>query len=106
MFNKVCVLMVLQLWFMMGSVFAEGITIVVSPTATVTGTSITLGQLAQISGDDTAWVESLGRLKLGNAPSPGSRVVLTKELLRIRLAATGSNFSGIVWNIPDVITVD
>lgn len=105
MLNKIVVLMVLQLWFVIGSGFAQGITIVVSPTASVGGPLITLGQVAEISGDDTPWVNSLGQLKLGNAASPGSSVVLTKELLNMRLVATGSDFSGIVWSIPDSITV-
>jgi len=97
--------MVLQLWFMMGSVFAEGITVVVSPDARVEGSFITLGQLAEISGDDTLRVKSLSQLKLGSAPLPGSSIVLTRELFNIRLANAGSDFSGITWQIPDSVTV-
>lgn len=105
MLNKISLLIVLQLCIMVGLVFGQGITIVVSPEARVEGAFITLGQLAEISGTDTAWVKSLGQLKLGTAPSLGSSIVLTKELLNMRLAATGSNFSGIVWEIPESVTV-
>lgn len=66
---------------------------------------MTLGQLAEISGDDVEWVNSLRQLKLGSAPPLGSSAVLTKELLNMRLRATGSDFSGIVWRIPDTVTV-
>lgn len=105
MVNKICLLIVLQLCMVVGSVFGEGITISVAPEARVDGAFITLGQLAVITGTDTAWVKSLGQLKLGTAPSPGSSIVLTKELLNMRLAATGSNFSGIVWEMPESVTV-
>lgn len=105
MLHKIGLLIVLQLCMMVGSVFGEGITITVAPEARVEGAFITLGQLAEITGTDTKWVKSLEQLKLGTAPSPGSSIVLTRELLNMRLAATGSNFSGIVWNMPDTVTV-
>jgi len=66
---------------------------------------MTLGQLAEISGDDVEWVNSLRQLKLGSAPPLGSSIVLTKEVLNMRLRATGSDFSGIIWKIPDAVTV-
>lgn len=84
---------------------AEGITIVVAPESKVEGGVITLGQLAEVSGDDVEWVKSLRQLKIGSAPALGSSLVLTKELLGIRLAATGSDLSGIVLKIPDVVTI-
>lgn len=105
MLNKICLLIVLQLWIVIASVCAEGITIVVSPEVRVVGTSITLGQLAEISGEDIGRVRSLGQLKLGNAPFPGNSIVLTKELLNMRLAATGSDLNDIAWTIPDSIMV-
>lgn len=105
MLNKIGLLIVLQLWFVIGSVFAEGITIVVASEARVIGSFITLGQLAEISGEDIGRARSLGQLKLGYAPRPGSSVVLTKEILNMRLLATGSNLNDIVWTIPDSIMV-
>lgn len=105
MFNKICLLILLHMYLLMSPIFAEGITISVAPEARVEGAFITLGQLAEISGDDAFWVDSLRQLKLGSTPTPGNSIVLTKDLLRMRLAATGSNFNGIVWNIPDSIKV-
>jgi len=103
--RKIWLLMVLQLWFMTNSVFAEGITVVVASEARVEGSFITLGQLAEISGEDAAAVKSLREIKLGSAPLPGSSLVLTRELLNMRLASASSDFNGITWNIPDFITV-
>lgn len=87
------------------SIFAEGIKIIVAPESKVEGGVITLGQLADVSGDDVEWVRSLRQLKLGSAPPLGSSTVLSKELLNMRLRATGSDFSGIVWQIPESVTV-
>lgn len=104
MAKKVCLLLLLlSLWS--HCVFAGGISIVVSPESKIEGEFITLGQIAEISGDDAPWVNSLRQIKLGNAPPPGSSTVLTKDILNMRLAAAGSDFSGIVWKIPDAITV-
>ena len=103
--NKVCLLLLMQLWLLMNSAFAEGITVIVAPAARVDGAFITLGQLAEITGEDQAEVDRLRQLKIGNAPAPGSSVVLTKELLGMRLAGTGADFSGIAWMVPDLVTV-
>lgn len=105
MLNKICLLVLLQLWLVINPSYAQGIRIVVSPAAKVVGPLITLGELAQISGDDVLWIKSLGQLKLGSAPSLGKSLVFTKELLNMRLAAAGSDFSGILWEIPDSVTV-
>lgn len=105
MFNKVWMLILLQLWLLIAAANAEGITIVMSPEVRVEGAFITLGQLADISGDDMTRVSSLRQLKLGSAAAPGSSIVLTKELLGMRLAATGSDFRDIEWKIPDTVKV-
>lgn len=105
MLNKICLLIMMQLWLIVGAAFAAGITIVVAPQAKVEGPVITLGQIAEISGDDSEWIKSLGQIKLGSTPTLGSSVVLTNELFHTRLAATGSDFSGIVWKIPETITL-
>jgi len=103
--NKVWVLIILYLCLGSHQVAAEGIQITIMPEAKVEGNVLTLGQIAQISGDDKDWVDSLRQLKLGNSPTAGNSIVLTKELITMRLAAAGSNFSGIVWQIPDAVTV-
>ncbi|MBP2627201.1 MAG: flagella basal body P-ring formation protein FlgA [Firmicutes bacterium] len=105
MLSKVCYFLLIQLLLVLNVAFAEGITIVIAPEAKIEGSFITLGQIAEISGDDAAWVNSLRLLKIGSAPSLGSSLVLSKELLHMRLAATGSDFSGIVWKTPETVIV-
>lgn len=105
MLNKICLLVLLHMLILVSPIFAEGITIIVAPEARVEGAFITLGQLAEVRGDDVPWVNSLCQLKLGSTPAPGSSIIMTKDLLRMRLAATGSNFRGIVWDIPDNVKV-
>lgn len=105
MLNKICLLILLQLWCMINLVFAESITIVVVPETRVEGAVITLGQIAEISGEDSGRVRSLEQLKLGNAPLPGGSLVLTKDLLNMRLANTGADLTGIAWKIPDSVLV-
>ena len=90
---------------MINLVFAESITIVVVPETRVEGAVITLGQIAEISGEDSGRVRSLEQLKLGNAPLPGGSLVLTKDLLNMRLANTGADLTGIAWKIPDSVLV-
>jgi len=85
-------------------VFASAIVITVAEQATVQGPVITLGDLAQITGDDTAHIQSLRQVKLGSAPAPGNSLFLTSQLLVMRLGGV-VNEQGIVWNIPASITV-
>lgn len=105
MLNKVCLLILLHICLLMSSTFAEGITIVMPSEVSIEGAFMTLGQLADISGDDDALITKLRQFKLGSAPFPGSSLVLTKELLTMRLGSMGSNVSGIVWQIPEAVTV-
>ena len=105
MLTKVCFLIMLQMTLLISSTFAEGLTIIMPPQVSIEGAMMTLGQVADISGDDELLVEKLRQFKLGSAPVPGSSVVLTKELLVMRLASLGSAVSGIVWQMPETVTV-
>lgn len=105
MLHKAGLLVLFSIWMFMNSVFAEGITVTVNPSVRMEGTYMTLGQLADISGDDEKRVTGLRQLKLGSAPSPGNSMVLTKEILGMRLAGAGTDLSGIIWSIPDAVTV-
>ena len=103
--HKVGLLILLCIWTLMNTAAAEGVSVTVATSARVEGTYITLGQLAEISGDDAQRIAGLRQLKLGSAPSPGNSMVLTKETLGMRLAGAGSDLGGIVWQIPDAVTV-
>jgi flagella basal body P-ring formation protein FlgA len=85
--------------------WAAGISVSVPAESTVQGPSIILGEIADISGDDETKVNALRALKLGSAPQPGGRMVLTRELLGSRLAAAGSDLSGITWMVPEYVTL-
>lgn len=98
-------LILLLLWLMIPQVQAAGITITVNPESTVVGPSLALGDLAQITGEDTARVQALKIVKLGNAPTPGTKMGLTAEALGARLSASGADFTDVIWQVPSVISI-
>ncbi|VBB08916.1 flga cterm: flagella basal body p-ring formation protein flga [Lucifera butyrica] len=105
MLRKAGWLLIFLLFWGTGQALAGGIAIVVHEQAVVTGSVITLGDIADVSGSDSARVEALREISLGNAPAPGSDVVLTPELLGARLAASGADFSGVSWQTPQTVYV-
>ena len=64
-----------------------------------------MGRFAKIIGADNAKVETLKKVNLGSAPSPGSRMVLNNELLGMRISAASLNYNDVTWYIPDNITI-
>jgi flagella basal body P-ring formation protein FlgA len=102
---KIAGLILLVLHLLTGGALANEVSVILSDQVTVQGPSLLLGELASISGDDADRVKALRELKVGNAAVPGSSVVLPKALLRMRLAATGADLTGITWQIPAVVTV-
>ncbi len=84
---------------------AAGLTVTVSAESTVVGPVMTLGELADIAGDDKDRIKALAAAKLGNAPSPGHRVVLSGDILMTRLGGTGLDFSDVSWQVPANIVV-
>lgn len=93
------------LWLCAVPAWAAGVAVAVNAEATVTGPYITLGELAAISGDDQERIKTLGVLKLGNAPPPGQKMVLTSDMLGARLASAGADYSGITWQVPATFVV-
>lgn len=71
----------------------------------VSGPDILLGDIATFSGEDANRIYELKQLKIGNAANPGNSIVLTNELLGIRLTAAGGNYADVVWNVEQPITV-
>ena len=58
-----------------------GVTVTLPGEAQITGTEITLGQVAEVTGDDPAEVERVRAASLGYAPAPGySRVLLAPRI--------------------------
>lgn len=96
--------LVAALWFLAAPAWAA-VTVTVNAETTVVGPALTLGELATVAGDDAERVKALNAAKLGNAPSPGHRVMLTGEMLGARLAATGLDLGGITWQVPATVVV-
>lgn len=105
MSKRVCLLILFQICLLIRLVFAESTVVVIDEQARVSGAVINLGQLAKISGDDEENNQKLRQLKIGDAPVPGSSFVLTKEIITMRLAATGTDLASVMWVIPDRVTV-
>jgi len=93
------------LWLCAAPALAAGVTVAVNAEATVSGPFITLGELAAITGDDQDRIRALGVLKLGNAPPPGQKMVLTRDMLGTRLASAGADYNGITWAVPATFVV-
>ncbi|HEV8001041.1 MAG TPA: flagellar basal body P-ring formation chaperone FlgA [Planctomycetaceae bacterium] len=78
---------------------ADATEICFRPSASVTGTTVTLKDVATVSGGDAQIVKRLEQTVLGPAPAPGRSTRLEFEEMRSRLEATGlstadANFSG------------
>lgn len=105
MLIRVCLILFLQLSFLMNITFAQGVTISIPTEVKIDGPFMTLGEVADIKGDDLEWINRLKQLKIGSAATPGGYMVLTKELLGVRLVTTGFDLKDINWNVPDRVTV-
>lgn len=91
--------------FSLSLVFASPIEITTRDKVEVLGPDILLGDIADFSGDDTERIYELQRLKIGNAANPGGSVVLTSELLGIRLIAACGDYTDVIWNVEQPITI-
>ncbi|MCC5464211.1 flagellar basal body P-ring formation chaperone FlgA [Pelosinus baikalensis] len=105
MSKRVCLLILFQICLFISSAFAEGTRVVIDEQVRVNGATISLGQVATISGDDEENNQKLRQVKMGDAPVPGSSFVLTKEVINMRLAAAGIDLTRVMWIIPDRVTV-
>ncbi len=84
---------------------AKSIAITVAAEPLVRGPMLTLGELAAITGDDAVEIEHFRRIALGSAPPPGGKLTLTREMLGMRLAASGADFANVIWEVPAAIVI-
>lgn len=83
-----------------------GVRVIVLSEVIVTGPQLTLGDIAQIDGDDAARITNLKKIPLGGAPVPGTKTVLSREVLTTRLIASQTDLSGIAWEpVPEAIAI-
>lgn len=102
MTKNVVLLVMLLLFVLAVPVGAAELTVSFNDNIVVTGPTITLGEVATIEGDSA---DRLHSIKLGSAAAPGGHVVLTPELISMRLSSSGADFTGVTWHIPPVVTV-
>ncbi len=81
-------------------VFAANVSVAVKPETKVIGPWVTLGDIAVVSGESLERVKKLKELNLGEAPDPGTTVLMTPESLEPKLIATHADFSAITWSVP------
>lgn len=105
MLKKICWILGCCWFFLLYPVYAEGIVVAVPREVHVTGSQLTLGDIAEVSGDGEARIASLRQIRLGSMPTPGNSIVLTKEALGERLVSSGADLNGITWEIPEAISI-
>lgn len=105
--RKVLLSLLILLGTLSGLTYAEeaSVTVNVYDACNVNGPDVLLGEIADVFGYDNSRIEQLRNLKVANAAAPGEDLVLTSELLGIRLSSAGVDFSGITWNIPPTIKI-
>ena len=105
MFKRCILLLSAYLLIMTGAACAAGVTITVAGQAKIGGPFVLLGDIAEIKSNDGLETASWRSLQLAAAPPPGMSQVWTQSYLGARLAATGADFSGVVWQVPEQITL-
>lgn len=101
---KRVLLLTVVLWYQTAALGWAALTVTIAPQAIVAGPEIELGEVAAISGEPTPAISRLAALTLGPAPRPGSSMVLTPELIMMRLSPLPSE-PGIEWELPVTLTV-
>lgn len=99
------ILCVAGIFFTGGQAAAQELTISVAAESAVTGQYFTLGDIANISGDDSQRIAELRQIKLGHAPIPGQSYAIAGEILIARLNAANVDLSGINWQIPPQVKI-
>ena len=92
-----CMLLILALG---PAAFAANVTVAVKSEAKIQGSHLSLGDIAEVSGEDPGRVRELKALSLGDAPAPGTTWYMTPATLEPKLAATQADFSQITWSVP------
>jgi len=84
---------------------ADIVKISVQAEAVVTGPALTLGDIAVVEGDDAGRVAMFRQIPLGPAPAPGSTFEMSWADVASRLAASGVDFAGVVWQTQPAVTI-
>lgn len=94
-----------MIWLITPTVFAANLSIAVRPESEVKGPWLTLGDIADVSGDSAERVKLFRELPLGDAPKPGTTEYLTPASLEPKLAANRVDFAAITWSVPPQLKI-
>lgn len=99
----------LYTWFLVicciCSAFAGDISISASKNVVVNQSTITIGDIASVAGDDTDLVQQIRQVSLGNAPALGFVRNMEKSYIDIRLRQTRIDPTRIALLLPDTIEI-
>ena len=104
MSNKV-VIVLFWLALLSSTTYASAVTVTIPEQVTVSGVAFTLADIATITGDDDAKIQTLGKCRMGSSPAPGNSMTLTPDLITMRLSGSHISLSDIAWQIPATIRI-
>ncbi len=95
------------MWFLLlaAPVYASAVTVTIPEQVTVSAAAFTLADIATITGDDAERIRAIGNCRMGSSPAPGFSMILTPELITMRLLGSHVDSENITWRIPAVIKV-
>jgi len=105
MIKKIVLVFMTLFMLLPNFVIASSIEITTYDKVEISGPDILLGDIATFSGEDANHIYELKQLKIGNAANPGNSIVLTNELLGARLVGAGGDYTDVVWNVQQPITI-
>lgn len=71
----------------------------------VDGPDVLLGDMAEIETEDAGLAAKLRGVKIANAAAPGDDLILTPQLVSVRLAGANLNYWDFVWDFPDRVRI-
>lgn len=80
-------------------------TVSVHERSEVDGPDVLLGDVADIMSEDTSMAERLRTVKIANAAAPGDDLILTPQLVSIRLAGANLKYGDFAWAFPEKVRV-
>lgn len=83
----------------------DKIRVFLAETAAVSGDEYTLGEIAELQGNDSALVERIAQLEVGRSPLPGRNLTVTRSLLLSRLRFHKVDIDKLVFPNNDTVKV-
>jgi flagella basal body P-ring formation protein FlgA len=83
----------------------DKIRVFLAETAAVSGDEYTLGEIAELQGNDSAVVERIAQLEVGRSPLPGRNLTVTRSLLLSRLRFHKVDIDKLVFPNNDTVKV-